>query len=340
MAVYHVDGALVESDRTPLLTDRGLWFGDAATETLRAFGGTLFAWDAHESRLHAACEGLGIDPPDDLRSRVRETLSANGLREAAVRVSVTRGAGAWALTPWVEDPADGGGAGDPADGEDDADGSTTDPGAVAAVAVRPMPRGGSAGTPPWDGPAALQTVKTRATPARSVPDAARTHNRLDAVLARRELVADADDALLLDADGDVRGGATADLCFVADGAVRAPARDAPTVARDVVLDLAESERFPVRTGAAAPDDVRSADEAFLVAPTLGVRPVGTVDGIAVGSGPLTRLLSRLYDARVDDACYAGDGTDGAAGADGADDPGENGGADAADGTGEGADGPD
>jgi branched-chain amino acid aminotransferase len=299
MAVYHVDGALVESDDTALLTDRGLWFGDAATERLRAFGGDLFAWDAHESRLRDACGAVGLAPPADLRDRVRATLSANDLREAAVRVSVTRGVGAWALTPWVG--AAPGAAGDPGD----ADGATGDgdAGPVVLVAVHPMPRGGTGGASPWDGPATLQTVKTRATPPRSVPDATRTHSRLDAVLARRELVAGADETLFLDADGHVRGGAATDLCFVAGDGLRAPAREAPTVTRDVVLELAREEGFPVQTGSYAPDDVRGAEEAFLVSPTLGVRPVGSVDGIDVGAGPLTRLLANRYDARVEAACY-------------------------------------
>jgi branched-chain amino acid aminotransferase len=313
MAVYHVDGTLVDGDAS-LLTDRGFWYGDAATETLRAFGGRLFEWTAHAARLREACANLDLDPPDadDLRARVHETLDANGLAEAAVRVSVTRGRGTWALAPGVRPSGDP--AAETATGRGGTDAAARDPAGdrdgdecPVVVAVRGLPRGGTAGTPVWDAPARLQTVKVRATPARSVPDAARTHNRLDAVLARRELVAGADEALLLDADGHVHGGATADLCFLSGGAVRAPDRPAPTVARDVVLDLAREEGFPVETGAHAPDEVRRADEAFLVAPTLGVRPVGTVDGIDVGGGPLTRLLSHRYAARVEAACYGGSG---------------------------------
>lgn len=53
--------------------------------------------------------------------------------------------------------------------------------------------------------------------------------------------------------------------------------------------------------------MRDANEAFLTNSTWELRPVETVDGIEVGDGPVTKLLSRLYDDYVERRHYGGDG---------------------------------
>ncbi|ESP89918.1 aminotransferase class IV [Candidatus Halobonum tyrrellensis] len=315
---YHVDGEVVPVDEaTVSVRDRGFLYGDAAFETVRAYGGTLFRWDAHVDRLFGTCETLGMPAESTglsalgLRARVRETLEANGFADARVRVSVTRGpdgAGAGVETGGNGGTAwDGGSVTPPAT-------ANTDP--TVVVTAAPLARGGRDGDPPWDGPATLQTAKTRRVPDRSVPTDAKTHSYLAAVLARAETrVTDADEAVLLDADGVVTGCAAANLFFVADDALRTPPTGTafPGVARATALDIAREEGFPVETGRYAPDDVRAADEAFVTSTVGEIRPVGTYDGVEVGGGPVTALLSRLYDERVERACYA-DGT-GAAGDD-------------------------
>ncbi|WP_435063582.1 aminotransferase class IV [Halobaculum sp. EA56] len=294
--VYHVDGDLVPADEAAVsVRDRGFRYGDAAFETVRAYGGTLWRWDAHVDRLCGTLDALGM-PADglglsslDLEARVRDTLRANGLADARVRLSVTRGETEGFAPPPATD---------------------TDP--TVVVTVAPLPRGGSpdaGGESIWDGPATLQTVKTRRVPDRAIPSDAKTHNYLNNVLARVETrVTGADEAVMLDAEGHVAECATANLFFVADDAVRTPSLDGPVlpgVTRAEVLDIARGEGFPVEEGAYAPDDVRDADEAFLASSIREIRPVGTYDGVDVGGGPVTTLLSRLYDERVEAECYAG-----------------------------------
>ena len=108
-----------------------------------------------------------------------------------------------------------------------------------------------------------------------------------------------------DVEGNVAEGATSNVFFVDDGTLRTPEPGdlLPGITREVVLELAADESFPVETGAYTLDDVRDADEAFLTNSTWEVRPVESVDGIAVGGGPITALLRRLYDERVEARCY-------------------------------------
>jgi branched-chain amino acid aminotransferase len=292
--VYHVDGDIVPaSEATVSVRDRGFKYGDAAFETLRAYGGDLFAWEAHARRLRETCDLLELDhglSDEELRERVRATLDANGLDDAYVRLSVTRGVQPGKLTPAPD----------------------VDP--TVVVLVSGLPRGGRGSESVWDGPATVQTVKTRRVPDRAVPARAKTHNYLNGILARLELrVTGADEALMLDADGAVAEGATSNVFFVDDDALCTPSLDGPIlpgVTRDVVLDLAREEGIPVREGRWTPDDVRGAAEVFLTNTTWELRPVATVDGIDCGGGPVTTLLSRLFDERVERTHYGGRDGDG------------------------------
>ncbi|SER57714.1 aminotransferase class IV [Natrinema salaciae] len=284
--IYHVDGDLVPaSEATVSVDDRGFRYGDAAFETMRAYGGTIFAWDDHAARLERTCEALslahGLDA-SDLRARIDETLAANDLADAYVRLSITRGVQPGKLTPQPE----------------------VDP--TVVIYVKPLPRGGLEGDPVWDGPATVETVETRRVPDEAIPAAAKTHNYLNGILARAELEAGIDEALVCDLEGRIAEGATSNLFFVRDGELHTPTTDGPVlpgITRDIVRELAQDAGLSVREGRYEPVDVLAADEAFLTNRTWELRPVASLDGRAIGGGPVTDRLSALYDDRVEESCY-------------------------------------
>ncbi|MFA9503711.1 aminotransferase class IV [Natrinema sp. H-ect1] len=284
--IYHVDGDLEPaSEATVSVDDRGFRYGDAAFETLRVYGGTVFAWDAHLERLERTCEILSLEhglAATDLRERIDETLAANDLADAYVRLSITRGVQPGKLTPAPE----------------------VDP--TVVVYAKPLPRGGLEGEPVWDGPATVETVDTRRVPDESIPAAAKTHNYLNGILARTELEPGSDEALMCDLEGRVTEGATSNLFFVRNGTLHTPTTDGPVlpgITRDIVLELAREAGLSVREGRYEPDAVRAADEAFLTNRTWELRPIGTLDGHAIGGGSVTDRLARLYDERVERSCY-------------------------------------
>jgi branched-chain amino acid aminotransferase len=284
--IYHVDGDLVPaSEASVSVDDRGFRYGDAAFETLRAYGGTVLAWDAHVERLERTCDALSLEhglAADDLRARIDGTLAANDLADAYVRLSITRGVQPGTLTP---DP-------------------DVDP--TVVVYVKPLPRGGLEGESVWDGPATVETVETKRVPDESVPAAAKTHNYLNGILARAELAAESDEALLLDRERAVAEGATSNLFFVRNGTLHTPTTDGPVlpgITRGLVLESAREAGLAVQEGRYEPTAVRRADEAFLTNRTWELRPIGTLDGRAIGGGPVTDRLARLYDEHVERTCY-------------------------------------
>jgi branched-chain amino acid aminotransferase len=284
---YHVNGEVVPAEEATIsVRDRGFMYGDAAFETMRAYAGRPFRWDAHADRLATTCDLLAIDhglSDADLRGRIDETLAANDLREAYVKLSITRGVQPGKLTP---DPVD-------------------EPGVV--VLVSELPRGGTAGEAVWDAPVTTEFVDVERVPDAAIPARAKTHNYLNGILAR--LATDADTALTLDGDGYLAEAATSNCFFVRDGVLHTPSLDGPIlpgITRRTVLELADEAGIPAETGRYRPDDLRTAAEVFLTNSTWELRPVARVDGEvpAAGTpGPITTALTAAYDRLVDREYY-------------------------------------
>ncbi|WP_435152767.1 aminotransferase class IV [Haladaptatus sp. DFWS20] len=281
---YHVNGDLVPAEEATVnVRDRGFMYGDAAFETLRAYGGTVFEWDAHIERLRATCEALSIDHgigDGDLRARIDETLAANDLREAYVKCSITRGVQPGKLTPGpAENP-------------------------TLVIIVSDLPRGGTEGESVWNVPAHAEVVETRRMPSEAIPAHAKTHNYLNGILARLET--EADEALMLDSDGTVTEGATSNLFFVREGVLHTPSLSGPVlpgITRRVILELADEAGIPTETGSYDPGDVRDADEAFLTNTTWEVRPLTRLDDTEFEVGPVTRDLAVAFDQHVESRHY-------------------------------------
>lgn len=282
---YHVNGELVPADDATVdVTDRGFLYGDAAFETVRAYGGSLFEWEAHLDRLQHTCSELGMPDavPMDLADRISRTLDANGFANAYVRVSITRGVQPGKLTPQQE----------------------IEP--TVVVIVSELPRAGIGGESVWDTPAIVETVETRKIDSAAVPPDLKTHNYLNGILARLELRSDgsvrAEEALLLDHAGFVAEGTVSNVFFVDNEVLHTPSLDAPVlpgVTRRVVMDLAREAGIHVETGRYRPDRLEDADELFLTNTTREVWPVAQFDEREVGGGPVTQRLSRAFDERIE-----------------------------------------
>ena len=282
--LVHVDGELVPIDRaTVSIQDRGFRYGDALFETMRAYGGELFEWDAHWDRLQRGSETIGLDhglAQGDAAARIQETLAANEFSDAYVRLSVTRGVQGGRLTP----------------------APTTDP--TTIIVTEPLPRGGTRGQSIWDAPATCAIVDTAHVSSEALPSHLKSHNYLNGILAKREAAKqDADEALLLDDRGYLTEGTTTNLFFVDHGTLRTPAPTdhplLPGITRRVVLELAEEQGIPVDVGSCQPGALTEASEVFVTNTTWEVRPVTAVDNHTYSVGGVTQQLISAFDERVE-----------------------------------------
>ncbi|MFB6070466.1 MAG: aminotransferase class IV [Halanaeroarchaeum sp.] len=284
---YNVDDELVPADAASVdVRDRGFRYGDAVVEPMRAYGGRIFAWPAHFTRLRRGVEALAIRPPvteRELRGRVRETLRANDLLDAFVRVSVTGGVDAGGQNP----------------------NRSTDP--TVVVTVAPTPRGGTEGRRSWGSPATLETVAVRRVPNGSVPSHVLSHNRLAGVLGFLDADDFVDDVILLDRRGRPTQTATASLFFVRDGTLATPSTGLsvhPGVRRWLTLEIADELDVPTETERYDLGALASADEVFLANTRWETRPVQSIDGARYPeAGPVATAIGEALDRLVEERHY-------------------------------------
>ena len=99
----YIDGAYYpKSKATVSVFDHGLLYGDGVFEGIRAYSGIVFKLKEHISRLYRSAHALKLKIPlteEEMIKAVVETLRKNSLRDAYIRLVVTRGVGDLGLDP-------------------------------------------------------------------------------------------------------------------------------------------------------------------------------------------------------------------------------------------------
>jgi branched-chain amino acid aminotransferase len=280
--IVMLNGRLCRAARAAISPfDRGLLYGDGIYETIRAYGGRPFRLGAHLDRLRASAARLGLRLPGGgvpLTAAVDRVLAANRLREARIRITVTRGAAG----PDPVAPA----------------------GLVPTVLVFASPY---APPPPADYRDGVRAVITRVirNDRRAVDPAIKATSLLNNLLAAREAGAQgAREAILLNGRGEVAESASANVFWVRRGTLYTPSLEVGILAgvtRAVVLDLARRLGVPVRAGRFRPAALSGADEAFVSASTIEVLPLAALGRRRYPPRrPVTRALQTAYRVTVED----------------------------------------
>ena len=102
MLIY-IDGEfLPPAEAKVSVFDHGLLYGDGVFEGIRSYNGRVFKLDEHLERLYDSAKSIMLQIPmpiATLKETVLETLRRNHLREAYIRLIVTRGVGDLGLDP-------------------------------------------------------------------------------------------------------------------------------------------------------------------------------------------------------------------------------------------------
>jgi branched-chain amino acid aminotransferase len=149
--------------------------------------------------------------------------------------------------------------------------------------------------------ASVALVGVRRNLRRAVDPAVKSGNYLNNILALAEARRrGAYESLMCNSEGRLVEGSTSNIFVVKAGVVRTPALDdglLDGITRRRVLELTVEDGVRAEETHLEPEDLRSADEAFLTSTMRGVMPVTSVDGALVGDGrpgPLTRRILGLY----------------------------------------------
>lgn len=245
--------------------DRGLTLGDGLFETMRVTGGVPQRIEAHLVRLRAGATTISLPLPwtdGELTEMIGRTLAANGLREAVVRVTISRG------VPTAR-------------------GLLPEPEPAPSLVIHAQP---FTGYPPQLYRRGMHAIISQIRRNEHSPLAnLKTLGYLDNILARRDAAAqDMDEALMLNTAGQLACATAANLFVVQDGTVLTPPLTAgvlPGTIRAMILyQLAPEVGLPAGERPLFREELERAEEAFLTSALLGVMPLTCVDGCLIGAG--------------------------------------------------------
>lgn len=100
----HINGTLHEKDEAKVsVFDHGLLYGDGVFEGIRAYNGAVFKCREHIDRLFDSAKAISLTIPmtkEEMEKAIYDTLEVNSLRDAYIRLIVTRGVGKLGLDPY------------------------------------------------------------------------------------------------------------------------------------------------------------------------------------------------------------------------------------------------
>lgn len=273
-----IDGAIVDgSDAKISVFDHGFLYGDGVFEGMRAYGGRLFRLDDHLRRLGVSAKALGLELPGGaaaIGDIVLETVASTGATEAYIRLLVTRGQGPLGIDPTT----------------------CSDPRVICIVdTVELFPADKAAKG------IDLATASLRRPSADVLDPRVKSLNYLNNVMVKLEAKRrGADDALLLNAAGNIAEASGANIFAVCRGVLTTPpATDGALegITRMTVLELAAKLGIPAQERTMGRIDLFGASEAFLTGSGARIVPVRTLDTEKIGAqvpGPVTLRLREAF----------------------------------------------
>jgi branched-chain amino acid aminotransferase len=124
----------------------------------------------------------------------------------------------------------------------------------------------------------------------------------NSILASLEVRAEGyHEALFLDFQGNVAEGPGENMFIVKNGTVITPPGDfiLPGLTRDTILKLAHDLGLKTEEKNFKPEDIYSADEAFMTGTASEVAPIENVDGKIIGKGGVGPVTAELKQAYLD-----------------------------------------
>lgn len=278
-----IDGRIVDPESAQIsVFDRGFLYGDSVYETMRVYRGVPFAFDEHVERLFSSGDRIGFALPwsiQQLRAACKETLADAELDDAYMRIIGTRGSGAIGLDPAL----------------------ATDPRLIIMVLELPMipaaayERGRSA----W-------LVSVQRNIKQALDPQAKTGNYMNSILAAGEARArGADEAIMLDFQGRVAEGSSANVFALIEGVWRTPPADGRIlsgITRATLLAVCAREGIAVSERVLMPEDLQRATEMFISSSVREIIPIVLLNGRPIGDGvpgAQTRRVHAAYKREVE-----------------------------------------
>ena len=273
--LVYLDGKFLERSKAVVsVFDHGLLYGDGIFEGIRAYGGSVFRLIDHIDRLYDSAKSIRLKIPltkHEMTEAVLETIRKNELRDAYIRLVVTRGAGDLGVDPALcKSP-------------------------TVFIIAEPVAT--------VLGPREPRVIKVIVSSYRRDRVDGTSHeikslNYMNSILAKIEATAaGADDAVMLDQRGFVSEATVSNIFVVKKRRIATPSFGAGIlhgITRDRVIRLCSDLGIELQERDITPFELSTADEVFAVGTKSEILAVGSVGGVKVGSGGAGPLTRRLY----------------------------------------------
>ncbi|MCX5694094.1 MAG: branched-chain-amino-acid transaminase [Candidatus Omnitrophica bacterium] len=274
MQIY-INGKFYDKENAKVsVFDHGLLYGDGVFEGIRSYNRRVFKLSEHIDRLLESAQSIMLKVPltkEQLIKAVTQTLKANKLDNAYIRLVVTRGVGDLGLDPRKCNQ-----------------GSTI---IVIADKIALYPE------KLYREGLTIVTVPT----VRNLPEALnpqiKSLNYLNNILAKMEAAnAGCDEAIMLDSLGYVAECTGDNIFVVKHGQLYTPPQCMGTlrgITRDSILEIARRDKIPAHEHVITRHEVYISDECFLSGTAAELIPVVKVDGRIIGQGKPGKLTLSL-----------------------------------------------
>ncbi len=287
--IIYLNGRLIPRSKVKLSPfDHGFLYGYGLFETMRAYQGHIFRLDHHLTRLRRSAQSLGlthsilnvVEGKQSLEAACMETLEANKLKDARLRLTISAGEG-----DMMPDP------------------STCSSPTVLITArnLVPLPPGKyESGFK-----AALSSLRRNSqSPLSRLKSTCYMENILARMAAR---AAGCDEAVLLNEQGYLAEGSTTNIFLASNGALITPSLESgvlPGITREAVLEIARASNIKTLERQVELKELIEAEEAFVTNSILELMPLTWFEGKPIGTGKAGQLSKELlaaYRKLVDEA---------------------------------------
>lgn len=275
--VIYCNGRFVpKEEATVSVFDHGFLYGDGIFEGIRAYQGRVFKLAEHLKRLYESAKSIRLNigvTLDQMQEIVLETLRRNDLKDAYIRLVVSRGKGDLGLDP-VKCPQ----------------------AAIYCIADQIKIFEKSM----YDQGLEVKTVAIRRNNHDSLSPRIKSLNYLNNILAKIEAnQAGVVEGIMLNQDGYVSEGTSDNIFIVRGGVLITPPLSAGIlegITRNSVLELAGELGIKVAEELFTRHDLYTAEECFLTGTAAELIPVIKVDGRDIGDGTPGAIYKKLLVA--------------------------------------------
>lgn len=274
MKVY-INGQFVDKDNAKIsVFDHGFLYGDGAFEGIRSYNCVIYKLKEHIDRLMESLHTLMIELPiskQDLTKAVMQTLKVNKLKDAYIRLIVTRGVGDLGLDPRK------------------CKGSACIVIITDKITLYPAEL--------YQKGMEIITVPTVKNHPEALNPELKSLNYLNNILAKIEATnVGYNEAIMLDPNGYVTECTGDNIFIVKDGVLSTPTHGRLRgITRQSVIELAQKNKIPVQERFFTRHEVFNAHECFLTGTAAEIIPVVKLDGRAIGDGKPGAMTLKLMN---------------------------------------------